>query len=106
MRALLLVASLCHVSICACCAMATIRADAPQQIVHHTGEREELTSRAPDNIHTTPHHNRRKAHVEMGKCWTFAPVNFKALKALREVFKAEENKAMRVRDWVFDWPCQ
>ena len=33
----------------------------------------------------------------MGKCWTFAGVNNQALKALRAVYKAEENKAVRVR---------
>lgn len=47
--------------------------------------------------HTPQHNNRRKAYVEMGKCWTFAGVNNQALKALRAVYKAEENKAVRVR---------
>ena len=35
--------------------------------------------------------------MEMGKCWTFARVAPKALAGLREVYKAEENKAVRVR---------
>jgi hypothetical protein len=39
--------------------------------------------------------------VEMGKCWTFARVTPQALKALREVYKAEENKAVRVRAFAF-----
>lgn len=46
-----------------------------------------------------PPTHRRKAYVEMGKCWTFAGVNNQALKALRAVYKAEENKAVRVR-WM------
>lgn len=54
-----------------------------------------------NNPHThTQHNNRRKAYVEMGKCWTFAGVNNQALKALRAVYKAEENKAVRVRGCI------
>lgn len=32
----------------------------------------------------------------MGKCWTFARVHHQALQGLRDVFKAQENKAVRV----------
>lgn len=49
----------------------------------------------PTNTNT----DSRKPYVEMGKCWTFARVNHQMLESLRGVYKADENKAVRVR-WL------